>query len=229
MREDTTEFIEMVNEMLNEMFHANYAILQSLARSQSVDSSSIAGGCLSERHEAIAENRSNYFNTITTSYTNCFNDNLDKFLKDEQAKVMTEWHNYYHDNKTFDECFDGFNILDKDFYDKFLQYIMLNMAVDNSQEFINLSGAYLDYLEYYRTHCAFTAFADIMDTLNNDISSSGYKTFFFERPLNENVSFITKEEISTLEKLAKQIKRTVDHNKSYFSIALFNFYILDYT
>ena len=56
-----------------------------------------------------------------------------------------------------------------------------------------------------------------METLNDELSKSGYKTVYFEKPLNEKVSFISAEEISTMEKLAKEIKRKVDKNKNHFS------------
>ncbi len=217
MRKDTEEFIEMINEMLNEMFHSNYALLRSLTRSQNTRPSDLASDWFNDKHQALAEDRNSFFESITSSYTKCFSDNVDDYLKTEQDKVMRAYRVHYHEEKSFDECFEGFNIIDEDFADKFFQYNILNICVDNSLSFKHLCETYLDYLEYYRTHCSFIAFASIMETLNDDLSKSGYKTFYFEKPLDENVSFISAEEISTIEKLAKEIKRKVDKNKNHFS------------
>jgi len=217
MRNDTEEFIEMLNEMLNEMYHSNYTVLRSLARSQNSRPSDFSSGWFNDKHQALAKDRSDFFESITSSYTKCFSDDAEGYLKDEQDKVMRAYRVHYHEDKQFDECFEGFDIIDADFADKFFQYNILNISVDNSLSFKHLCETYLDYLEYYRTHCSFVAFASIMETLNDELSKSGYKTFYFEKPLNEKVSFISAEEISTMEKLAKEIKRKVDKNKNHFS------------
>lgn len=112
--------------------------------------------------------------------------------------LMKNFNHFFGTNKTFDECFSGYEILDQEFKHDFERFDNHAIIAENKLGLSNTINAYYAYLNTYHDHMIVQSFEDLINTLYSDFSSEGYKTLFYGKPQNPKVSKLTRGDIDEL-------------------------------
>lgn len=198
-------------DLLNKAFSANYTCLRIANQDvpfsgdlvQTRDSifrkKTLKEHWIRAKMKDAAEQRTELLTAFLKAKEMYFNE-LDMSMEDKKAKdlLMLHFNRYYQTNKTFEECFDGYEILDEDFKAIFELFDEYKTIPENRLGMSMLLNVYYNYLDYVTDKTFVVATCDIIDTLADDLNSAGYRTFYYNKPRNPRISTISREEIDKL-------------------------------
>lgn len=198
-------------DLLNKAFSANYTCLRIAnqegafsgdliqTRDQVFKRKGLKEHWLAAKMKDAAGQRHDLLDAFSKAKFASFAD-LDMDGEDKRNKdlLMRLFNQYYGTNKSFEECFDGYEILDEDFKAIFELFDERKTIPSTRLGMSMLLNVYYNFLNYWTDRTFVISTCDIIDTLSDDLNSSGYRTFYFGHPRNPQVSVISKAEIEEM-------------------------------
>lgn len=164
---------------------------------------------LDRKLEGYALQRNRFFSVVLKAFEE---ETIDEELNNIKNAVIEKFNAYYKTNKNFEDVFDKDSIIDQTLYDSFY---MINNNTDTSKEFEELAMTVSSYIHAFSKYKNYVTARDILDTLNNDINASGYKSLYYGIPKSKEVykldgdtldditNFVLKESSQKLKKSYK--------------------------
>lgn len=207
---ENQEIPELYN-LLNKAFSANYTCLRIANQEGSFSGDLIQTSdqifkkkgfkehWLAAKMKDASHQRNELLAAFSKAKEATFSDfDIEKEDERNKAVLMQHFNHYYGTNKRFEECFDGYEILDEDFKAIFELFDERKTIPSTRLGMSFLLNVYYTYLNYWSDRTFVRSTCDIIDTLSDDLNSSGYRTFYFGHPRNPQVSVISKAEIEEM-------------------------------
>lgn len=136
---------------------------------------------------------------------------LDAHMQVHQGRLINVFNWYYDSYKSFDECFNGFEILDPEFKKVIEAYERFEHT--SKDEGLNtLIKLYYEYLSFYQDYTCTKAYKDLLVAMSDDVTSHGYPSTIFQKPLNPEVKLFSKEKIWVIFTQASTIQKEADED-----------------
>lgn len=119
------------------------------------------------------------------------------------AEFFSEFQDFYGQDKKFEECFDGFSVLDEQFLNDYKLFSAGKMEPEKSGCFAYLIDMFANYLADTKSVYEFFALKELIDALSSDFDYFNEKSENFGKP-KQTVTKIKKSEIEKLIKLAEE-------------------------
>ncbi len=203
-------------KILNNLFMANYACLnrshQMIGDKKSDSSFSLLDLLgLQESFEKedndllsdfarIRNNQFDFFNDTSTNYQ--LIDELYAEFEYNKGVLMHYYNKYFGQNYAYEDCFDGFTIKNEWFNGVIKQCRNFEGIKDAGPDLIELISAYLNFINYLVAFYTNRAFYEILEQLKFDVSNLGYPTPYYQKPISDNISLISRDQLKHLVRIS---------------------------
>ena len=187
------------NSLINSLFSANYTILRILNEQSPLNQPTQAKTYTSQdifnsnqsmyeywldgKVEAYSELRNNLIKEFYELIPS--RDDAYKLFLRNTSKFMKAYNNVYGTQKKYEDLFDRKYLLDQNFANDYSN--RLNKTIVQSAELKELFELYDELLGFLTDYYCIESAREIAEALQDDLSTKGYRTFFYDKPSNPNI------------------------------------------
>lgn len=211
---NSQSIIDVYDDIINLAYSQNYNLLNRLNRMNediqrnNNGKSGLLGIGVSEaiskaEFKVARDIRNEYYKDVMPQINETYRAVSENYFELRKLFCMV-YTAFYGTDKSFNECFDGFLISDdrfsNDLYD--LQAGKISDG-DKVAALIELMNFFTFYSNYVIQFMKCTALKELIETLNGDFISDGYKSMFFGKE-RKDIALISKNEIDELVLMVKR-------------------------
>lgn len=215
-------------QLLGELFSLNYSCLKIANQDMPLDGPSqtysandifrnkspLKENWLSLKLADVAETRNQAFKDILSAWNQTYSDCIKNFdihvaLEEQKAKLTAVHNQFFEENKTFDEIFDGF-VAKNPTFKKIATLFDTNAVFMTDNETLNsLMYEYYIYIESLIAYTATVSFDKISKILERDVTAEGRPSLYFRKSLEPEITTMTGKEIEAYSLAADKVVKSV--------------------
>jgi len=208
--------------VLNGLFSANYTCLRIAQQSAPKSSDkqvhtandifsgkSFKDFWLTDKMQSAAENRNKFIENLSLLTAEFLNEEeITAQFEESKEFFMTLFNKTYKTNKTFEQCFNGFEIIDPRFKRDFDSFDLSAKQMLNGSNLLILY--YYQYQVFWEQYSVAKSFIAISQALSSDLTNYGYRSIFYGKPSDPQIQTISRAKLQSLKSRTDLAQATSD-------------------